>query len=265
MRRGQWRSAAAAAAVLAAAGCSSVLPGPSTPPAAPNGTRVATAPAGTSPAGTAATETSPPGAALIALARLPVKGRAPRTGYDRAAFGQAWTDDNDDQFGHNGCDTRNDILRRDLRDLTLKPGTHGCVVLRGVLDDPYTGRTIDFVRGERTSFAVQIDHVVALSDAWQKGAQYWSARKRVDLANDPLELLAVDGPTNEAKGDGDAATWLPPNRSFRCAYVARQIAIKAKYGIWVTAAERDAMVRVLARCPQQRLPGAGSPGVAAGH
>src|SRR3982751_5596572 len=172
--------------------------------------------------------------ALTELATLPVKGRAPKTGYSRAAFGPAWTDDTGADGGHNGCDTRNDVLRRDLADVVVKPGTRGCVVALGTLTDPYTGRTIGFVRGQRTSAAVQIDHVVTLSDAWQTGAQLLAASERTRLANDPVELLAVDGPTNEAKGDGDAATWLPPNKAFRCAYVARQIAVKRDYHLWVT-------------------------------
>ena len=136
----------------------------------------------------------------------------------------------------------------------LRAGTHGCLVLSGRLDDPYTGQPIAFVRGEATSARVQIDHVVALSDAWQKGAQQWSTSTRARFANDPLNLLAVDGPTNQAKSDGDAATWLPPRTSYRCAYVARQIAVKARYRLWVTAAERDAVRRVLASCAGQRLP-----------
>jgi len=192
--------------------------------------------------------------ALAALAALPVKGRAPKTGYSRSRFGPAWTDDTAADGGHNGCDTRNDVLRRDLVDVVPKPGTRGCVVAQGTLHDPYTGATIAFRRGERTSEAVQIDHVVALSDAWQTGAQALSATERAQLANDPLELLAVAGPTNEAKGDGDAATWLPPDKAFRCAYVARQIAVKLRYHLWVTAAEAAAMRRVLLRCPRQPLP-----------
>jgi hypothetical protein len=95
---------------------------------------------------------------------------------------------------------------------------------------------------------VQIDHVVPLADAWQKGAQQWSPAKRIDFANDPLNLLAVDGPTNQAKSDGDAATWLPPNKAYRCAYVTRQVAVKARYGVWVTQAEHDAIARILSRC-----------------
>ena len=194
-----------------------------------------------------------PGTAVTTLAMIAVKGRAPRTGYDRARFGQAWAD-----VDRNGCDTRNDILRRDLRQLVLKAGTRGCLVLRGSLHDPYTGTTISFVRGQSTSAAVQIDHVVALSDAWQKGAQNWTSQKRTAFANDPLNLLAVDGPTNQRKSDGDAATWLPPRKATRCSYVARQVAVKRRYGLWVTSAERAAILRVLDSCPGQGLPGAGT-------
>ena len=193
------------------------------------------------------------GSARAALAALAVKGRAPRTGYDRALFGQAWAD-----VDRNGCDTRNDVLRRDLRPYVLKSGTKGCVVLSGTLHDPYSGQTIAFVRGRSTSSSVQIDHVVPLSDAWQKGAQQWTTPKRTALANDPLNLLAVDGPTNQHKSDGDAATWLPPNKAYRCSYAARQIAVKAKYGLWVTGAEKDALTRILAGCPSERLPTATS-------
>lgn len=175
------------------------------------------------------------------LPRLAVKGRAPKTGYSRDRFGPAWAD-----VDHNGCDTRNDILNRDLTAKTWRSGTHGCVVVGGILADPYTGRTITFVKAR--AYLVQIDHVVALSDAWQTGAQYEDAGTRERFANDPLNLLAVDGPTNESKGDADAASWLPPNRGFRCAYVARQIAVKVAYGLWATPAEHDAMAHVLASC-----------------
>lgn len=185
------------------------------------------------------------GTALAQLASIPVKGRAPRTGYDRDLFGAGWKDPD-----RNGCDARNDILGRDLLEKTAIPGTHGCVIASGILRDPFTGETIDFVRGQGTSTLVQIDHVVALSDAWQKGAQLLSAEERLDFANDPLNLLAVDGPTNASKGDGDAATWLPPNKGFRCDYVARQTAVKAKHGLWMTRAEHDAIHRILStQCP----------------
>lgn len=194
------------------------------------------------------------GDTLAGLAALLVKGRAPMTGYTRAQFGPAWSDDNDDPFGQNGCDTRNDVLRRDLHATVIEDGTSGCVARSGRLDDPYTATAIAFQRGASTSSKVQIDHVVALGDAWQTGAQQWTGQRRQNLANDPMNLLAVDGPANEQKGDSDAASWLPPNKSFRCSYVARQVAVKVKYGLWVTRAERDAIARVLAPCPDQRLP-----------
>lgn len=200
----------------------------------------------------ASADDAPPGSALATVALLEVKGRAPRTGYERDLFGSGWVD-----VDRNGCDTRNDMLARDLTGITFKAGTHDCVVLTGTLADPFSGRTIPFQRGNETSNDVQIDHVVALSDAWQKGAQGWDETTRVAFANDPLNLLAVDGPLNMQKGDGDTATWLPPNKPFRCAYVARQVAVKHTYGLWVTAAERDAMAGVLAACPAEPLPGGG--------
>ncbi|GEK22969.1 HNH endonuclease family protein [Cellulomonas xylanilytica] len=190
-----------------------------------------------------------PDSALATAVLLPVKGRAPKTGYDRDLYGHAWKD-----VDRNGCDTRNDILRRDLTDQVLKDGTNGCVVAAGTLHDPYSGEPIAFIRGQGTSSDVQIDHVVALSDSWQKGAQQWDTPTRESFANDPLNLLAADGPLNQQKGDGDTATWLPPNGAFRCAYVARQVGVKHAYGLWVTQAEKDAMVRVLSTCPAEPLP-----------
>lgn len=187
--------------------------------------------------------------ALSLLDSLRVAGRAPKTGYDRDKFGPAWTDDVSVPFGHNGCDTRNDILKRDLHELTYKPNTRDCIVATGTLDDDYTNKTIHFVRGQGTSDDVQVDHIVALSDAWQKGAQKLSDDRRRDLANDPLNLQAVDGPTNQSKGDSDAATWLPPNKNYRCAYLTRQIQVKSVYELWVTEAEKDAMARELSGCP----------------
>ncbi|SDP09649.1 Protein of unknown function [Klenkia soli] len=200
----------------------------------------------------AAVSAAPPGTALAALAQLPVQGRAPRTGYDRDQFGSGWVDTD-----RNGCDTRNDVLARDLTAEQFRPGTNDCVVTSGVLADPYSGTTISFLRGQGTSEEVQIDHVVALSNSWQTGAQQWDEQTRVAFANDPLNLLAVDGPLNQQKGDGDTATWLPPNRAYRCAYVARQVAVKLTYGLWTTPAEHTAMATVLTSCPEEPLPVAG--------
>jgi hypothetical protein len=203
---------------------------------------------GVSPAPATAAEQQP-GLATAVLETLPVKGRAPKTGYTRDQFGQAWAD-----VDHNGCDTRNDILKRDLSAIVYKSGTRNCVVASGTLVDRYSGETINFVRGNITSMEVQIDHVVALSNAWQTGAFKLSADQRKALANDPLNLFAVKGRLNSQKGDGDAATWLPPLKSFRCAYIAQQIAVKAKYSLWVVAPEKAAMVSILAKCPTQKVP-----------
>lgn len=194
------------------------------------------------PQGTAPIGSDEASEALRILNTLPVKGRAPKTGYSRAQFGDAWSD-----IDHNGCDTRNDILNRDLTAKQHK-NSRGCVVISGILNDPYTGKVINFMRGKDTSEQVQIDHVVALSDAWQSGAQEISAQERLQLANDPENLLAVDGPANQQKSDSDAATWLPANASFRCSYVARQIRVKAKYHLWVKPAEKEAMINVLTPC-----------------
>ena len=177
------------------------------------------------------------------LNSLAVKGRAPKTGYTRAQFGSTWADVN-----KNGCDTRNDILKRDLTNIVFRAKTHDCVVESGTLLDPYSGTTINFVKGVTSSMEVQIDHVVALSNAWQTGAFKLTLEKRTALANDPDNLLAVQGRLNSQKGDGDAATWLPPLKSIRCAYVTKQIIVKAKYGLWVTAPEKAAMLNVLSKC-----------------
>ncbi len=196
---------------------------------------------------TAAKRSETAGSAVAALAKLPVKGRAPMTGYSRERFGDGW-------LTVDGCDTRDRILRRDLSRKAFAAGDT-CRVRSGRLNDPYTAAATTFVRGGASE--VDIDHVVALGDAWQTGAQRWSAARRVAFANDPLELLSVDAVANRQKGDGDAATWLPANKAFRCSYVARQIAVKRKYHAWVTPAEHDAMVRVLRACPGLKLPTSG--------
>ncbi|RKR12647.1 uncharacterized protein DUF1524 [Arthrobacter oryzae] len=187
--------------------------------------------------------------ALDLLAALPVKeSAATPVSDDLAEFGQAWAD-----VDRNGCDTRNDILKRDLTDVVFTSGST-CKVDSGTLADPYTATTIQFQRGPSTSSAVQIDHVVALGDAWLKGAQQLTEAQRMAFANDPLNLQSTDGPTDVQKGESDAAAWLPPNESFQCKYVARQISVKATYELWVTQAEHDAMARVLADCAGELVP-----------
>jgi hypothetical protein len=176
---------------------------------------------------------------------LAVKGRAAKTGYDRSSFSH-WRDPD-----RNGCDARNDILRRDLTNLVIKSDSNGCKILGGVLADPYSGKDINFVFG---ASLVDIDHVVALSNAWQTGAFQFTSEIRLQFANDPLNLLAVSASLNRQKGDGDAATWLPPTKSYRCQYVARQIAVKKKYGLWITKPEKVAMSTLLAKCPKEEIP-----------
>jgi hypothetical protein len=177
------------------------------------------------------------------------KGRAAKTGYTRDQFGPAWAD-----VDRNGCDTRNDVLKRDLTNQVYKEKTKQCVVLSGTLIDPFSGESINFVQGAKTSSEVQIDHSVALSNAWQTGAFKLTSDQRKAFANDPLNLQAVKGKLNSQKGDGDAATWLPPLKSYRCDYVSRQIAVKLKYKLWFTAPEKEAMVRILKTCPEKALP-----------
>ena len=185
------------------------------------------------------------GTTLSLLETLTVKGKAPKTGYSRSAFSH-WRDPD-----RNGCDARNDILKRDLINVVFKEDTGECKVVSGLLNDPYSGLAIEFTLGKSD---VDIDHVVALSHAWQVGAFQWSDAKRLEFANDPLNLLAVSARLNRQKGDGDAATWLPPAKSYRCAYVSRQVVVKVKYGLWITAPEKSAIQRVLASCPNFKAP-----------
>jgi len=177
-----------------------------------------------------------------ALDGLAIKGHAPGTGFSRDQFGPAWP------TNERGCDARNETLARDLDDVVFRPGSNDCVVLSGTLNCPYSGQAINFVRGRETSNAVHIGHRVSLSDAWRTGAQQWDQEKREQFANDPINLVAVDGPTNAAKSDSSAASWMPPNKAYRCQFVAAQVQVKAAFCLWVTQAEHDAISNVLDRC-----------------
>ncbi len=188
-----------------------------------------------------------PGSALAALAQLEVRAPGSDTGFARDAFGAAWADLDGD-----GCDTRDDVLARDLADLAFGADGAACQVRAGTLVDPYTGEGLAFRQGAGGS--VRVDHVVPLLDAWRKGAREWDDATRERFANDPLNLLASDDATSRSKGARDASAWLPPDHASRCPYVARQIAVKAVYGLAVTPAESDAMARVLRDCPAEPLP-----------
>lgn len=195
------------------------------------------------------------GTALAALATLPVKGRAPMTGYDRDEFGSEWSDAAGTfDWSRNGCDTRNDILARDLQREVVE--SNGCVVTSGILAyEPYTGVRNYFFDKHDNDYDTDLDaeHIVALGNAWVTGAQQISAEQRAALANDPINVMMTDPSENRSKGDADFATWLPPNKEFRCSYAARQIAVKVAYKLWVTAPEKAAMERVLDTCPNEPL------------
>lgn len=181
--------------------------------------------------------------ATTVLDALPIKGRAPKTGYSREEFYKNWPD-------IEGCSLRQRIIRREFAS-TAVLADDKCTVLSGEFTEPYTGQYLIFSEKSAISKGIQIDHVVALSDAWQKGAQNLSADTRYSLATDPLNLLAVDSSANQQKSDGDAATWLPSHKAFRCTYVARQVSVKYKYNLWVTQAEHDAIARILSTCPNE--------------
>ncbi|MCQ9369958.1 HNH endonuclease family protein [Corynebacterium sp. 35RC1] len=168
--------------------------------------------------------------------------------YQRSAFGQRWSDDVEVEFGHNGCDTRNDILKRDLLNPKFRPGTRDCVVVSGTLQDPYSGTTHEFLRGEGTSDLVQIDHVVALANAWRSGAASWDPATRQAFANDPKNLQATLKQENQRKGAQAADGWLPSNPAFACGYATAQIEVKHAYALSVTTAERQALVQALQTC-----------------
>ncbi|MDE0572881.1 HNH endonuclease family protein [Demequina sp. B12] len=223
---------------------------PETAESAQDRAALATSPAATEAAAPTAVPTEGESAEKSTVSRylelldgLEVRSLDPWNNYSRELFGRAWED-----VDRNGCDTRNDILRRDLEDIVVRSGTGGCVVATGRLEDPYTGKTIAFERGWGTSNAVEIDHVVAMADAWRKGAQSWTAHDRELFANDPLNLLAVDGPTNQVKGASDPSQWLPPHQEYWCDYGARIVAVKSIYGLWVTREEAETLEELLMTC-----------------
>ncbi len=211
-------------------------------PAASNGRAVSPLddPDGTGPGLAPVTSAADKARARALIEKVTTKGRGPKTGYDRDRFGYAWMDSAPGvPFSHNGCDTRNDVLKRDGDQVRFRSGSR-CVVVSMTLHDPYTGQVIDWTKAHATK--VQIDHVMPLSYDWQMGAARWTKEKREDIANDPLNLLPVDGSSNEAKGDSGPAAWLPPRKAIRCAYGVRVAQVSLKYGLPVTAADKKMML-----------------------
>lgn len=250
--------------LLTSAGAAAVLAGAVVVPAATQET--APAPAAVSiQSVSSSSKAVKPGAKLTGmrattmLGKLTVKGKAPKTGYNRTKwFGAAWSYD----FNHNHCQTRQDILSRDMSKVRKKGK---CTVRTGTLADPYDGKLDTWRTGKNT---VDIDHVVALGNAWISGAQYWTGTRgqtlRKSIANDPLNLVAADASLNRSKGEKNAAEWLPKNKRFRCQYVATQISVKYKYRLAVTSSEKAAMKRVLSGCKTQRAAKTGRYSIATG-
>ncbi|MEU6089205.1 HNH endonuclease family protein [Streptomyces sp. NPDC047085] len=247
-RRAVLASAAVATGILIA-GCKGV-----SPPAdsGPSGSAVSTAgngravnpldnPDGTKPGLAAITSSADMAKARSLIEKVATKGRGPKTGYERDKFGYAWMDSAPGSipFAHNGCDSRNDLLKRDGDSIRFRAGSD-CVVTSMTLHDPYTGKAIEWTKSHAAT--VQIDHVMPLSYDWQMGASRWTKGKREDIANDPLNLIPVDGPTNGAKGDSGPATWLPPNKQIRCSYVVRFAQVSLKYDLPVTVADKRMML-----------------------
>jgi hypothetical protein len=160
-------------------------------------------------------------------------------------FGAAWSDDTTAAGGHNGCDTRNDVLAAQLQG--VDKGTSRCVVQAGTLDDPYSGTRITFRKAQADE--VQIDHVVPLAYAWDMGASAWTLDQRMAFANDEaLNLLAVGQAANLAKSDQGPATWTPANVSYRCQYAIRWVSVVGTYALAVTDADRSGLRATLGVC-----------------
>jgi len=137
-----------------------------------------------------------------------------------------------------GCPIRQRVLSRDMSSVRRGPG---CSVTEGVLADPYTGATLTRLAD------IEIDHLVALGDAWRSGASRWDLGERARFAVDPDNLLAVARRANQDKGSKTPDQWWPRPAEW-CDYARRWIAVKARYGLHVTRAERDALARMLGSC-----------------
>ena len=189
-----------------------------------------------------------PSAAAAALVDLRIAEKTSMDGYERGCgegegcvFGPAWAD-----VDRNGCDQRNDVLHRDLTDVQVREGTQGCVVVAGILDDPYTGAVLPFVKTDAA--LVPIDHVVPLAAAWVQGAAEWTPEDRAYFANDVANLIATTRSENSAKSDSTADEWVPPDPTYGCSYATVVITVKDAYDLAVTPAEAGALEGLLATC-----------------
>jgi hypothetical protein len=230
--------------------------GGSTAPASPSGAlhaQTSTAPPGSAPArvnplhdprgihpGLTPVPSTQLARARALIQRVRTAPAGLQAGYRRDRFGVAWTDDTTDTWGHNGCKTREDILRRDLRGIEYRAGTNDCVVLTGILQEPYAPKFVEFSKAR--PLEVQIDHVMPLSYDWKQGASGWTLERRKQIANDPLNLLAVDGPLNQAKSDSGPADWMPPNAAVRCAYSVRFAQVSRRYRLPVRPQDKTTML-----------------------
>ncbi|MFT3943503.1 MAG: HNH endonuclease family protein [Ancrocorticia sp.] len=185
---------------------------------------------------------------LAILDEIPPTTENPPSEYQREeGFGRSWLD-----VDGNRCDTRNDILGLQLTDVEYVPMDQApsrcrrATVYSGVLNDPYSGQRIEFTRDHPS--VVQIDHLVPLSWAWRNGAWSWDQDKRIAFANDPENLLAVDGPTNQGKGDKGPSRWLPANEGFRCEYAVRFTGVVSSYGLSLPDDDRAALTSLLTDC-----------------
>lgn len=239
-----WSWAAGVVAVVVLAVNGPALAGVFTIPT-PDLSHITTAEPNTAPPAqpdSVATETRTAAASALAeLDAVPAVDGPPPVAYDRALFGQRWADED-----RNGCDTRNDTLRRDLVDVAFKPGTHDCVVIAGVLHDSYTGETVPFEFKSDGYQPVQVDHLIPLALAWETGADRWTDEKRRAFANDPENLQITTA--NQAKGDSGPGAWLPPNPGYLCTYAIRFTHLTVKYELAVTTPDRTVTRELLERC-----------------
>jgi Protein of unknown function (DUF1524) len=164
------------------------------------------------------------------------------SGYDRSKFPH-WVD-----ADHDGCDTREEVL---LAEAIVKPHKGAGCTLTG-------GRWYSYYDNKYWSDTnrIDIDHVVALAEAWESGARTWTTDRRKAYAkdlDDRRTLVGVTDTVNAAKSADDPANWLPPVASMRCRYVRNWVAIKIRWWLTVNNAEKNALTWIASGCPNDTL------------